>query len=504
MNLPLIANLLGRLHLIVAAAFLPSAAWAIYFGETPALGAFIGSAGLVSAIGAVLLAATRRASATFYQREALALVCFGWIFTGLIGALPYCMLGVLSPVHAIFESFSGFTTTGATVVDDIEALPKSLSFWRCFTHWIGGVGILAVFLIVLPTLGAGGRMLFRFEASHGVPRMQRERLRKSVGAIITAYVVFTGLTTVALQLTGKMDLFEALCHAFSAIATGGFSPRQDSIAAYDSFAVEIILILCMICGATSFGLHTLSLRGDWRAYLRDAEWRMLVLVLGGAILICALNVSGLFGRAPTLPETAREEAARLASEPVAFGNALRTSAFNVVSVMTTTGFATDDWARWPAVSQVILLILMNVGGSAGSTAGGAKVLRILVLFKMFWQRVERTFRSRIVRAVRVSGQAVERDVLHDIGVFLAVYLLVLCVGTVVMAAWGLPLETALSSAAACMSCTGPGLGYVGPMFSYSYIPDGGLLFLCGLMLVGRLELFTFLVLLLPAFWQTGK
>ncbi len=494
----LVMNLLGRLHLIVAASFVPSALWSFYYHETAMLTWLLVSAALTASLGALLLYTTRRAPTAFYQREALALVCFSWIATGILGALPFGLSGALPWIPALFESFSGFTTCGASVLDDIEALPRGLLFWRSFTHWVGGIGILAIMLIVLPHLGTGGKMLLRFESSQGIPKGLRERMRKSVYAILIAYLALTVAQVLALLLTRKMDLFDALCHTFGTLATGGYSTRQASIAAYDSVAVETIIIFFMVCGATSFSLHSFFLRGDLRAFFRDSEWRFYIMVLMAAVLVCTLNLSGWFGHAPLgAPSTE-------SSGPMGFAHALRVSAFNVTSVFTNTGFATDDFDRWPFFSRAVLLLLMTIGGCAGSTAGGIKAVRILILAKLLWQKIERSFRPRIVRAARISGDPVSNEVLFDVAAFFAAYMAVFVAGALVMSAWGLPLDSALSSVLACMSCTGPGLELVGPGVTYSCIPNGGLISLIVLMLLGRLELFTFLVLVVPAFWQTGK
>lgn len=497
MNYRLIANYLGKLCLMLAPAFLPSVAWALYYGEweaLPAWGLVLGGTGIA---GGVLALATRRHTDTLYQREALALVTGSWVVCGLIGALPFVFVGNMGVVDAVFESVSGFTTCGASILDDIESLPYSLLFWRSFTHWLGGIGIVVLYLVVLPTLGTGGKMMLYFETSSAPGLPLRLRLRDNVLTLLKLYVLLTVMQTIALLATGAMGLFDALCHTFGTLATGGYSTRQSSVGAYDSVSVEIVIIVFMIAGATSFALHDRLFKRQWREVLRDPEWRLFLAILGVAVLVCALNVQGFFGHS-NLEEGGAQP------DPRGFRHALRAAAFSVTSLMTNTGFATEDFDAWPHFSRMLLVLLMFLGGCAGSTTGGIKMARLIVLAKLLYLRLERSFRPHVVRAVRLRGGAIPEPVQFDATTFFLAYLITFGAGCLVMSAWGLPFDSAASAVAACMTCTGPGLGLVGASETYSIVPDGGLITLAVLMVLGRLELMTALALCVPGFWRPGR
>jgi trk system potassium uptake protein TrkH len=493
----IIAYVLGRLVLLLGLTMLPSLGWAAWDEEIIAGAALLATVALCAVLGGALCLLGRGASPNLYQREALILVTFGWVIAGVLSSLPFVLSGALSPVGALFESFSGLTTCGASVIDDLDALPRSLLFWRCFTHWLGGIGIIVLYLVVLPALGTGGRMLLAFESS-GAPSGSpiNLRLRESVLLVTKVYCTLTVLQTAALMGIGGMGIYDALCHTFGTLATGGFSTQQASVAAYDSVAVECVIILFMIFGATSFSLHHRLWHGQWTAFLRDPEWRLFIGVLAIGVALCTANVMGWFGVAAREPE-----AAELG---VGAARALRDAAFTVTSVMTNTGFVTADFDQWPYFSRMLLVILMFIGGCAGSTSGGIKVVRVYVLAKILYFRLENLFRPHLVRTVRLRGEVIREQAQKDVTTFFMAFLVTFAVGCLAMSAWGLSFESAASAVAACMTCTGPGLGIVGASESYSAVPAGGQITLVVLMVLGRLELLSALALLLPSFWRPGN
>jgi trk system potassium uptake protein TrkH len=502
MNYPLVAKYLGYLALALGVLMLTAVVCAVFAGEWDEARGIALAAALCAVVGAVFYAVGRNATAIFYQREALGLVGLVWILAGLLGALPYVCTGVLSPVDAIFESVSGFTTTGASILTDVESLAASVLFWRSFTHWLGGMGIVLLFIAVLPYLGTGGKQLFRSESPGPDPHGLRPRIKESALILYKIYLGFTIAQILALKLAG-MRFFDAICHTFGTVATAGFSTRNASIAAYDSVTIEVITIFFMVAAGANFGLYFAMFRGQWGAFLRDSEWRVYIALL----VLCTVLITMNLALPVTHPDQIHVQ--EVSGEPVTvpdytWGHALRVAAFQVVSINTTTGYGTDDFDSWPHFSRMLLVMLMFVGGCAGSTAGGMKVMRIIVLAKMAYQRVESTFRPKTVRALRVSGHVVDEDVQRMVSAFFILFFIWFMFGCLVMSALGLPFTTAVTAVIACLNNIGPGLGLVGSTMNYAIIPEPGKLFLSLCMILGRLELFSICVLLIPSFWRVGR
>ena len=314
--------------------------------------------------------------------------------------------------------------------------------------------------------------------------------------VTKVYCTLTVLQTTALMATGAMGFYDALCHTFGTLATGGFSTHQNSVAAYHSLGVELVIIFFMICGATSFSLHNRLWQGNVREFFRDPEWRLFIFVLGLATLVCTVNMLGYFG------VTMREEGHSAHYD--SFGSALRAAAFSVTSMMTNTGFVTDDFDQWPYLSRMLLVLVMFIGGCAGSTSGGIKVVRVFVLAKILYYRLENLFRPHLMRTVRLRGEPIREQAQKDVTTFFMAFLVTFAAGCLAMSFWGLPFESAASAVAASMTCTGPGLGLVGATETYSALSAGGQLTLVALMVLGRLELLSVLALLLPGFWRPGR
>ena len=493
MNYRLVAKYLGRFSCAMGLLMLPSALCAVLYRDWLSLAALGESAGVALLIGAVLMGIGFRAPDRMFQREGLALVGIGWLLTAAISALPFVFSGTLGPVDAYFEAMSGLTTTGSTVLVDIEAVPASILFWRSFTHWIGGMGIIVLFIAVLPYMGAGGKQLFKSESPGPDPRGLSPRIRNTASVLWKIYVGLTVVQTVLLMAAG-MNLYDALTHTFGTLATGGFSPYANSVAAFDSVAVEAIIIVFMVLAGTNFGLYFAMLHHDWLAPLKNTEWKAYILILAVASALITVNLMGVQGQVAA-------DTSAPPSPDYSLGEAVRHATFLTVSIMTTTGYGTEDFDQWPYFSRMLLVVLMFVGGCAGSTGGGIKVVRFIMLFKMAYWRLESTFRPKTVRPIRINGQVVDEDTQRTVYAFFFIHMLIFVGGSLFMSAIGLPFQSATTAVIATLNNIGPGLELVGAVQNFHFIPDAGKIFLSLCMAMGRLELFSICVLFVPSFWK---
>jgi len=493
MNYRLVAKYLSHLTGAIGLLMIPSALWAWGLSEGDALGAFGKSIAVALALGAALAALGHKAPDRMFQREALALVGLGWLVAAVVGALPFVFSGSLSPVDAYFESMSGLTTTGASIIEDIEGMDASILFWRSFTHWIGGMGIILLYIAVLPYLGAGGKQLFKSESTGPDPRGLSPRIKDTASILWKIYVGLTAVQTALLMIAG-MSFYDALTHTFGTVATAGFSPRNASVGAYDSVTIEAIIIVFMVLAGANFGLYFAMIKGDRWAPFKNTEWKAYIVILCLGSLLIAVNLMGLQGRLPM-------DGATPPAPEYTWGESARHATFTAVSIITTTGFTTEDFDAWPHFSRTLLLLLMFVGGCAGSTTGGIKVVRFIILFKMAYWRLESTFRPKTIRPIRINGQVVDDDVQRTVYAFFAIHMIILAVGTVFMSFLGLPFQSALTSVVATLNNIGPGLELVGAAENFQFIPASGKIFLSLCMAMGRLELFSICVLFLPSFWK---
>jgi trk system potassium uptake protein TrkH len=415
------------------------------------------------------------------QREGMAIVAAGWTAVGLFGALPfYFDSGNWTFVDALFESVSGFTTTGASILSDIEALPKGLLFWRSFIQWLGGMGIIVLSIAILPFLGVGGMQLYKAEVPSPVPDKLKPRIRDTSVILWKVYAILTAAQVIFLMM-GKMSFFDAICHAFTTMPTGGFSTQNASIAQYDSLYFDIIFIVFMVLAGINFSLHYQFLRGRPLAFWRDAECRFFI----GAVVLLTLMVTwDVFGAVYK-----------------SIGESFRYSAFQVVSILTTTGYATFDYEQWPAMSQLILLLCMFLGASAGSTGGGMKCLRIMLCFKFCYKELFALIHPRAVLSIKIGGRSVPEDVMRSVLGFMALYMGLFGLSSVMLAGMGVDFVTAFGAVAATIGNIGPGFGMVGPVENYAHLPCLGKWLLIWCMLLGRLEIYTMLILLVPEFWR---
>lgn len=491
LNYPIILRLLGILLLIEGVFLLTAVPFSLYYGHSDNLTfqlfsakndfwPLLLSALLTMVVGFLVLLGGRNASKTITRRDGYVIVALTWIVISVFGALPFYLSGAI-PVYtdAFFETISGFTTTGATILQDIESVPKGLLFWRSMTHWIGGMGIIVLSLAILPFLGIGGMQLFAAEVPGITYDKLHPRITETAKRLWGIYFLLTIIQTGLLML-GGMDLFDGLCHAFATMATGGFSTKNDSIASFSPF-IQYVIIVFMIFAGTNFALHYIALHGKIKDVWRNEEYRYYVGSIGFTTLFITLVLSFWMGGD--------------------FFDSLRNSLFTVVSIITTTGFITEDYLLWPGFLWVLIFLLMFVGGSAGSTGGGVKVVRQLLLYKNSILELKRLMHPQAIIPVRLNSKPVSQDIIFNVLAFFLIYLIVFAIGVFVMTLTGLSFDSAVGSSAACLGNIGPGIGSVGPTGNFAHITTFGKWFLSFLMLLGRLELFTILILLSPAFWK---
>lgn len=415
-------------------------------------------------------------------KEAFAVVTLSWVTASIIGGLPYYLYGAAPTfTDAFFEAISGFSTTGASIFTDIEALPRGILFWRDLTHWLGGMGIIVLSLAVLPFIGVGGMDLYKAEVPGPIPEKMTPRIQQTALLLWGVYVFLSILQTILL-LFGGMNLFDALTHTFGTMATGGFSPKNFSVGYYNSPYIDWVITIFMFLAGCNFVLHYHFLRGKLNAWWKDEEFRFYFWITTGS----TLAITALLLRKSIYTN---------------IFDALRYAAFQVVSVITTTGFVTADYELWPVFTQFLLLILMFIGGCAGSTGGGIKNLRIMVLARHARTELYRLLHPHAIIQTKVAGHTIPKETVGSISAFFLLYIGLFTLASLIMTLLGLDLVSAISGVAATLGNIGPGLGMVGPTKNYAAIPAAGKWVFSLCMLLGRLELYTVLILLIPATWR---
>ncbi len=414
-------------------------------------------------------------------REGMAIVAIGWTVIGFFGALPFHFADIFPTfVDSFFESVSGFTTTGSSVMTNIEAAPKGILFWRSFIQWLGGMGIIVLSLAILPFLGVGGMQLYKAEVPSPVPDKLKPRLSETAMLLWKVYALIS-IVEFLLLTFGGMSVFEALCHTFTTMPTGGFSTKNISIAHYDSVYFDVVIIIFMILAGINFSLHYQMLKGRTLAFWEDTECRFF---LGMVILFTGLVTFDIYGQVYD-----------------SFADALRYSSFQIVSIVTTTGYATADYELWPGMSQMIILLCMFVGASAGSTGGGMKCIRIMLCFKYCYRELFSMIHPRAVSQVKLAGKTVSEEVMKSIMGFLVIYMGLFAICSVILAGMGVDFVTSFTAVASCIGNIGPGFGMIGPTENFAMIPQAGKWLLLWCMLLGRLEIYTVIILLVPEFWR---
>ncbi|MEN8181629.1 MAG: TrkH family potassium uptake protein [Myxococcota bacterium] len=477
MNLQLDLKILGWLLVGLGAVQAAPLLAALAVGE-PLL-PFVASATVAVVFGLSLALMAQPEGRNLRLRDGFVVVSFSWILASLFGALPYLLTDVLTPLDALFESVAGFTTTGSTVMEQIEAAPRSLLLWRSLTQWLGGMGIIVFAIAILPMLGIGGMQLFQAEMPGPAVEKLRPRVVETARRLLLVYLGFTAAAGLAYALAG-MDAFEALCHALTTLSTGGFSTRSASIEGFGSGAIEWVAILFMVLGGINFALHYRLFQGQFRRVLGDTELGYFVSVLCVAtfVIVWLLRGMGFEGE-----------------------EALRKAAFQVVTLMTGTGYVSADFELWPPLATVVLLQLMILGGMAGSTSGGVKGLRVLLAAGVVRNTLARMLHPRLVLRVKYGDRPVPLDVLTGIWSFLTVYFAIAALAAAVVSSAGYDLVTSVSAALTAVGNVGPGFAQVGPTDTFAHFPGYVKLTLAACMMGGRLELFTLLVLFQPRFWQ---
>jgi len=462
-------------------------------------------------VGGLLWLRTRGSAKHIGRREALLLVGVSWLFGAAVAGTPYLLWAYwhtgpgehhpfLSPVNCYFEAMSGLTTTGATILGDdysIEALPQSLLLWRAFTQWLGGLGIVVLFVAVLPTLGVGGKRLFRVESPGPAPEGLRPHIRETATTLWLIYLILTGVEVIALKIAG-MSWFDSFCHTFTTLSTAGFSPKDASLGHYASPAIHTIVIIFMVLAGVNFGLYYQLSRKRFRKVLQDTELRVYLglLLVGTAIVTLSLINS---------PITLTKDLTVV--EP-SVASAIHHGVFTTVSIQTTTGYSTADFNLWPFAAQAVLVMAMLVGGSAGSTAGGIKIIRVWIALKVILAEIEHVFRPHVVRPLRLGNSVIDDEMkLGTIAYILGILILAVVGGWSVMmleqwyGSGTCDFKTAATSSIACLFNVGPGLGHVGAIENYEWLATGSRVLLTLLMALGRLEVFAIIVLVMPRFWR---
>jgi len=443
--------------------------------------AFIISSLITLSLGAIGLLLTKKFKEDIRAKEGFAIVTFSWILFAALGSMPFIISGSMETyTDAFFETMSGFTTTGASILTDIEILPKSILFWRSFTHWLGGMGIIVLTIAILPFLGIGGMQLFKAEVPGLVVDKLTPRITETAKILWGVYVLFSFVQTLLLLL-GGMNLFDSLCHTFGTMATGGFSTKNSSIAHYNSAYIDFIIVFFMIIAGINFSLHYKILRGNFQEMIGNIELRFFLLVIFSSTLIIGLQLYYNYN--------------------YSLFESFRYGLFQVTSILTTTGFATDDFEKWSTSSNVILIILMFIGGSAGSTAGGLKAIRVVLLFKFAYNELKRLLHPNAISLVKYSDNVIDEKILLNVSGFFVIYIAITIISTLILAASGSDFITSISAVAATINNIGPGLGKVGPTENYAHFPDYIKWLLSFLMMIGRLEIYTVIMLLSPIYWK---
>lgn len=482
MNFRMIFKTLGFLLIVEAACMLPSVFVSLIYRQDD-FSAFIITIVILLAFGVALYSIKPR-NLNIYSRDGFAIVSIGWIMVSLFGALPFIFSGAIpSFTDAFFECVSGFSTTGASILNEVESLPKGILFWRSSTHWLGGMGVLVLTLAVLPKAGASTYQIMRAESPGPNPDKLVPKIAQSARILYAIYMALTGITIVMLIVSG-MPLFDSFIHGMGAAGTGGFSNMNRSIGEYNNLFSEIVITVAQLVFGVNFTLYYYLLKGNVKSIFKDEEFRFYIGTYVVAVLIITINITGpIFGSA---------------------WESLRYATFQASTIMSTTGYSTTDFNLWPTLSKAILVLLMFIGSCAGSTAGGLKCIRIIVLSKTIKREIRKVIHPRSVYAVKTGGKSLDESVLTGVSAFFFTYVAIFTIACIIIAFNGKDLITTFTSVVASISNIGPGLGAVGPYGSYADFSTLSKYVLSFLMLFGRLEIFPMLILFTPSFWSRAN
>jgi len=482
MNFKVVLNIIGFLLILNGLFILTGISFSLYYQSDDIQALLLSGVG-TSLFGLILWFATRKTEITeLGKREGYLIVTLGWIVMTIFGALPFIFYGATpSYTDAFFETMSGFTTTGATILTDIEALPPGLLFWRSLTQWLGGMGIIVLSLAILPLLGIGGMQLFAAEVPGVTKDKIHPRVKETAKRLWGIYVILTAAETLLLMV-GGLNFFDAINHSFTTMATGGFSTKNASIAYFTSPFVQYIFILFMFFAGMNFTLHYFAIHGKFSFVKDNTEFKYY---LGFTIF------ASLFIMLIHIPHV-----------NFLWEEGIRQSLFHVVSLTTTTGYVTSDYVSWAPFSRMIFFALLFIGGCAGSTGGGIKFVRHIVLFKNSWAELKRLIHPRAIIPVRFNNKAVSSDIISNVQAFFIFYILIFVLGSMLLALLGVDFESSAGATATCLGNVGPGIGTVGPVSNFAHLPDSVKWILSLFMVIGRLELFTVLIIFSPAFWKS--
>lgn len=478
MDFGLVLKTLGRLLIVEASFLVLPLLVSLHYGESDTIAFFI--AIVITAVVGFLLNLFKEKKGLVRFREGFMIVGLGWLLVSLFGALPFSLAGTFASfVDSFFETVSGFTTTGATVLANIEAQPHGILFWRSLTHWLGGMGILVFTLALLPAMGLSSLNILKAESPGPTPAKLVPKIAKTAQLLYIIYLLFTVVEIIALKIAG-MSLFDSVTHTFATMGTGGFSPKNLSVGAYNMPSYEWIIFLFMFLSGVNFSLYYDLLIGKVKTLFKDSEFQFYSAIIFISIILITLNITDIWDN---------------------IFLSFRQASFQVVSLVSTTGFATLDYSVWPAFSKMILFILMFFGGSAGSTGGAIKHIRILIVFKYIKREFKKLIHPDSVSTIRVGDQAVSESVVQNIIGFVLIYIMLFVIFSLILSTQGMGFVSSTSAVAATLGNVGPGFGIVGPAMNYSGLTVFTKLLLSLAMILGRLEIYTVLILFTPVFWQ---
>jgi len=478
----IVLHVLSVIMLIISLFILLSTIVSLLYGEIESVFAFLKTIAIVVPFSGFIYFLTNSGkNHVLGTREGFLLVSTSWIASSLFGALPFVFSGAIpSFTNAFFETMSGFTTTGASILTDIEGLSHGMLFWRSLTHWLGGMGIVVLTVALLPLLGIGGIQLLRAEAPG--PSMDKitPKITQTAKILWLIYVGFTVIEIILLMI-GGMSVFDASTHTFGTMATGGFSTKAASVGAFNSAYIHIVITVFMVLAGMNFNLFYKLLSGNFRGFFKDTEMRVYILIFISITLLIGIDLLGTYG---------------------SFGKSLQYAGFQTASILTTTGYATADYSLWPEFSKNALFFIMFVGGCSGSTGGGIKVVRIVTLIKLAFNEMKQMVYPRGVFTLRMNGLLMKKEIVYPIAGFYFLYIFLLLAVTLSVSSGGYDILTSFSAALATLGNIGPGFGKIGPALNYSFFPGYIKWILSIAMMLGRLEIYTVLILITPKFWRT--
>ena len=482
MNVKAVFNTLGKIAVVEGVLLVLPLIVSLIYSEFFSAAIFALTIAFAAAVGGILTLLTQRHSHVIYAKEGFTIVAGAWILISLIGALPFKLSGnIPSYIDAFFETVSGFTTTGASILTDIESLPRGMLFWRSFTHFIGGMGFLVFVMAIIPNITDRSIHILKAEVPGPAVGKLVPKIKDTAKILYLIYVAIT-LLEIIMLICGGMPVFDSVVHSFGTAGTGGFGIKSDSITSYNAYCQWVIGVFMMLFGI-NFNIYYLVLMRKFKDVLKSSElWGYITIMLVSTVIV-TLNNLRIYGQLTT---------------------SSRHSFFQVSSIMTTTGFATADFDRWPQLSRVILVLLMILGASAGSTGGGIKMARVLILFKSLHNSIQKMLHSRCIKLVKLDGKTVDHATIREVNVFMSAYLLFCGLSMLVISAENFSFDTTVTSVLACINNIGPGLGTIGPSGNYAAFSDFSKIVLTLDMLIGRLEIFPMLMLFSPSVWKRGQ